>query len=237
MNSIRPRSVDSPRPALPVPSETAVRPARSERLRAGIAGAAFLILSGACQLLGADPAEVERIEALLQLEEGSLVADVGAGDGDWAVALAEGVGTSGRVWATEVKEDLVEDIERLAESRGLDNLTAVLGDQETIGLPEACCEAILIRMVYHHFQEPDLMRRELWRALKPGGLVAVLDIVPQTHWRQLPDVPDRGGHGIPTEALEREMVASGFEVVSRHPRWNDDEERFAVLFRRPPSGP
>jgi predicted methyltransferase len=46
--------------------------------------------------------EVERLAALLELRPGSVVADVGAGDGAYAVALARRVGPEGRVYATEI---------------------------------------------------------------------------------------------------------------------------------------
>jgi hypothetical protein len=60
----------------------------------------------------------------------------------------------------------------------------------------------------------------------------VIDIDPQRGWRQLPGVPDRGGHGIHEEELVREMTADGFEVVARYDDWTGDGERYCVVFRR-----
>jgi hypothetical protein len=87
-------------------------------------------------------------------------------------------------------------------------------------------------MVYHHFVDPAAMRASLWRALRPGGLIAVIDISPQRSWRDLPDVPDRGGHGIQPGDLVREMTSQGFEVVLREDDWNGDSDRYCVVFRR-----
>jgi ubiquinone/menaquinone biosynthesis C-methylase UbiE len=160
-----------------------------------------------------------------------VAADIGAGEGKWTEALAMAVGQEGHVFSTEVKTDLVEDLRRHIERRGLGNVTVILGDQLDVGLPTGCCDAVLIRMVYHHFQDPGAMRASLHRALKPEGLVAIVDIIPQEHWRQLDGVPDRGGHGIEPRALVREMTNDGFELVSRHDDWNGDDDRYCVVFR------
>jgi ubiquinone/menaquinone biosynthesis C-methylase UbiE len=153
------------------------------------------------------------------------------------VELARKVGDAGHVWATEVADDELAEIRRRAEGAGLANVTTVRGDQEHTGLPAGCCDAILLRMVYHHFEDPAAMRADLLRALRPGGRLVVVDIEPQSGWRKLPGVPERGGHGIPAEELVRELTAAGFEKVEVHERWNDDPDRYCAVFRAPPAPP
>ena len=188
-------------------------------------------LSAGCAS-GASPSEVEKIAAALALEPGMTVADVGAGDGDFAVELARIVGAGGRVIATEVEEGKVGKLRRLAEGEGLANVVAVLGSQEETGLDPGCCDAILLRLVYHHFQDPAPMRADLRAALKPAGVIAVIDIQPQGGWRVLPGVPDRGGHGIAPERLLEEMTGDGFELAARFDGWNGDDERYCMVFLR-----
>ena len=178
-------------------------------------------------------AENDRIARLLDLKPGMWVADVGAGDGDWAVEMAAVVGGEGHVFATEVEEDNVESIGRKIAGQLLGNMSAVLGGEESTGLEDGCCDAILLRLVYHHFTRPEPMRDSLRRALRPGGVIAVIDIVPQTTWRDLPGVPERGGHGIAADELVADMIGAGFEVVERIDDWPGDEDRYCVLFRRP----
>lgn len=210
----------------PEPRSLRIPPDRAAWLMLGIA-----LLAG-CPAGRVSAGELERIAEVLALGPGSVVADVGAGDGEWAVRLAEVVGDEGRVWATEVEQDDVEDIDRRVSGAFLNNVTVVLGDQSETGLPADCCDAILLRMVYHHFTDPAPMRASLRRALRPGGLIAIIDITPQRSWRDLPDVPDRGGHGIPPDDLVHEMTSEGFEVVHREDDWNGDEDRYCVVFRR-----
>lgn len=189
-----------------------------------------LLLVG-CQVNRAAASEVDQIAAVLPIELGMKVADVGAGDGEWSLAIAHLVGQEGRIFATEVANDELRTIERKVEQSGLSNIMVVAGNQMDSGLPEACCEAILLRLVYHHFVDPTSMLASLRSALLPGGHLAVIDITPQQHWRTLEGVPDRGGHGIAPEQLIEEMGERGFQLVARYDEWNDDPARFCVVFR------
>ena len=200
------------------------------RVRGWLGLAATVLVFGCAT--PARTAEIDEIVEVMALEPGMAVADVGAGDGDWAVQLARHVGGEGHVWATEVDRDEIERIEARVRDGGLDNITVLRGDQTTSGLPAGCCDAILLRLVYHHFENPARMRADLRRALRPGGRLVIVDIEPQSSWRDLPDVPDRGGHGIPAQELIEELTGDGFAVVSRHADWNGDADRFCVVFRR-----
>ena len=113
-------------------------------------------------------------------------------------------------------------------------MLVIRGDQRDTGLPADCCDAILLRLVYHHFVDPAAMRRSLDRALRNPGRLVICDIEPQGHWRDLPGVPDRGGHGIPADDLVGEMEAEGFVAVQRRERWNGENDRYCVVFERAP---
>ncbi len=85
-----------------------------------------LSLSLALLLAGFQPAfglssETERLVEALALQDGMRIADVGAGDGEWAEHLAEEVGPAGHVYATEIDVDDVEKIEKRANRAGLEN--------------------------------------------------------------------------------------------------------------------
>jgi ubiquinone/menaquinone biosynthesis C-methylase UbiE len=163
---------------------------------------------------------------------------VGAGSGEWSERLAREVGPAGHVYATEIEAEDVEEIRDRMRRAGLENVTALLGTSTDTGLPAACCDAILLRLVYHHFTDPAPMRASLRRALRPGARLVVVDLQPNRGWGVLPDVPDRGGHGIREEDLIAEMTSDGFEVVARHDDWNGSGSRYCVVFRRvePPAG-
>jgi predicted methyltransferase len=195
------------------------------------------VLLASLLLAGVGPAsglssETERLVEALALREGMRLADVGAGDGEWTERLAAAVGPAGHVWATEIDADDVEKLEQRADRAGLANVTVVLGTETDTGLPDGCCEAILLRMVYHHFTRPAPMRASLRRALRPGALLAVIDLQPREDWGDPAGVPDRGGHGIRDDELVQEMTSDGFEVVARHDDWTGSGDRYCIVFRR-----
>jgi SAM-dependent methyltransferase len=187
-------------------------------------------LAAASRAAERDPAaEAAELAALMRVGAGSRVADVGAGKGEWALRWAEQVGETGRVWATEVTDELVAAIRRAAVEAGVDNLEAIHGDDRRSGLAAGCCDVVLLRMVYHHFTEPAAMRADLARALAPGGRLVIVDTVPQKHWRRLEGTPERGGHGIAPEAAIAEWKADGFELVERRDAWMGDPDRYALV--------
>jgi SAM-dependent methyltransferase len=169
------------------------------------------------------------IAELMELKPGQVVADIGAGAGLMSLELARRLGQAGQVLATEIDPDLVGEIRAQAAFEGLQNVSPVLSDQSFAGLPAVCCDGILLRFVYHEFAEPEVMNAEMLRALKPGGLVAVIDDAAEGDSL----VNGRGNHAILPEVLVEEMVMSGFELVKREDNWDGRETRFAVLLRRP----
>ena len=160
-------------------------------------------------------AEFARIAELIGATPGKTVADVGAGGaGLITYPLAERVGPTGRVYATEVKEPQVDSLRKGAKRRGLENVEVVFGTQQDMGLPSQCCDGLLLRLVYHAFDEPTQMLDSLRRSMKPGGLVLIVDFRPK---------PDQ---------LTREMGSVGFDRVEVFERWQGREEIFAVLFKK-----
>jgi ubiquinone/menaquinone biosynthesis C-methylase UbiE len=176
--------------------------------------------------------EDDRIAGALRLQPGMTVADVGAGSGRFTVGLARKVGPSGRVFATEVETRHLEAIRARVAEEGLSNVTAVLGDQASTGLAAGCCDRVLLRLVYHHFSQPDAMRASLWSALRPGGLIAIVDVPPQKDWRPLPEVPNRQGHGVDDDVVVREMRAAGFQLLAREDDWPGEPD-YALVFAKP----
>ena len=198
-----------------------------------LATVGLLFITATASCAGRDATtEADLIAEALSLEPGMRVADVGAGDGEWSEILAAQVGESGHVFATEVTEDNLEEIRERVEDAQLNNVTVIQGDDLETGLPEDCCDAILLRRVYHHFTQPAEIRADLRRALRPGGRLTIIEITPQDDWRVLPDVPERDGHGISPEDLTQEMTSDGlFEVDQTYDRWDEDDDNYCVVFR------
>lgn len=203
------------------------RPLRGRRRLLLLFSAALVLFACA-----ASAQESKRLAEVMHLRPGMVVADVGAGDGEWSEKLAGFVGEEGHVYATEIEDDDVEKLRKRFDDAQLSNVSAVLGRVDDTGLPVGCCDVVLLRMVYHHFTEPEKMRYSLHRSLRPGGLLVVVDISPQKGWRKLPGVPERGGHGIPPEELVEELTTDCFHLVERRDKWNGDQDRYLAVFQR-----
>jgi ubiquinone/menaquinone biosynthesis C-methylase UbiE len=177
--------------------------------------------------------EADRLAVLLQWHPGTVVAEIGAGDGNLTFAAAQRVGPSGKVYTNEL------DPTKLAQLRDLagkaKNVLVVKGDVASTNLPPACCDSIFMRLVYHHFTNPEAMDASLLRSLKPDGLLAVIDEEPRPGSAIPEGVPkNRIGHGIPQPVLIGELKSAGFEVVSVHTDWPHDEyhQLYCVVFRK-----
>jgi ubiquinone/menaquinone biosynthesis C-methylase UbiE len=177
----------------------------------------------------ADGPEMPRLKQVLALKEGMVVADVGAGKGELTFAVAREVGSKGRVFATEID---AARLRRLGErSAGFDNITVVPAQSRETGLPQGCCDAIVLRRVYHHLSDPSSINASLLRSLRPGGMLVIIDLPPPFSWL-------RGSLGVPAQAVIDEIKAGGFEPVQLISDWpgRGPLESYCAVFRRPLAG-
>ena len=194
-----------------------------------------VLLSAACtgcQWTGfglrADGPEIPRLKQVLALEAGSVVADVGAGKGELTVALAREVKSNGRVFSTEIDARRLKELREMVVDAKLDNVTVVEARSRETGLPPNCCDAIVLRRVYHHLTDPASINASLLRSLRPGGVLAVIDFPPPFFW-------SRGSLGVPAKALIDEVTASGFEPLRLIDDWpgRGPLGSYCALFRKP----
>ena len=163
--------------------------------------------------------QTAKIITVMDLQPGMTLADVGAGRGEWAVALAQHVGPTGQVYATDIDSDRLDDMRRRIDRADVANVTPTLGTPTETGLPDDCCDAILIRAAYHEFTDPEPMLASLLRALRPGGTLAVIDF------------PGNGSHEIESARVVEEFTAAGFDLLRNVDDW-DVRDQYCLLFTR-----
>jgi ubiquinone/menaquinone biosynthesis C-methylase UbiE len=179
--------------------------------------------------------EIQRLGQVMNWKAGQVIADVGAGEGEIGFAAASSVGETGKVYLTELDEEKVAALQKDADRRKLKNIVVLAAAEKDTRLPNNCCDAIILRRVYHHFTAPSEMDASLLRSLRPGGLLAVIEFAPRkslTTSDPVKGVPsNRGGHGIPKKILLEELTAAGFKLDKTFDDWPEDG--YCVLFRRP----
>ena len=172
--------------------------------------------------------DAERLVEILELEPGDSVGEIGSGDGDLTLEVAEILGPDSRVYTTELADELPALRRKTKDAA---NVTVIEAGIDETNLPEACCDAVYMRRVFHHFQRPERNAASLFRTVRPGGRVAIVDFEPRPHWDQPEGTPERGGHGMPSDTLVEQMTAAGFELVRIDRDWRED--LYAAIFRRP----
>jgi ubiquinone/menaquinone biosynthesis C-methylase UbiE len=178
-----------------------------------------------------DAVDTRRLTELLELREGSTVADIGAGSGPLTIRVAQRVGPSGRVFSTDVNPERLTEIREAVAKAGLSNVTVVQGGSDETGLPDDCCDAIFMRLVYHHFADPPRMNASILRSVRKGGRVVVVDFPPKSGETAPPGKRGSGdAHGVTAAVVIRELTDAGFMDVSEVP-WA--KPGFAVLAHRP----
>lgn len=117
----------------------------------------------------------EAVVDALSLEEGYVVADIGAGTGLYALMFADAVGPRGRVYAEDIEPLFLDLINRRSEDSGFDNITAVLGRENDVTLPENSTDVVFIADTYHYFGDREAVMKSVLKALKPGGSLVIVD--------------------------------------------------------------
>ncbi len=165
-----------------------------------------------------------RLFAALRLNASDHVADIGAGTGFFTFPLAARV-PHGRVHAVEVHQALVDTLRARAERRGVRNVVPVLGSVDNPSLPEERLDLVLIVSSYHEFSHPQDMMSHIFRALRPGGRLVIVE-----YRGEDATIPVEPLHRMSEAQIRLEMEAAGFV-------WLDTLDilpmQHVVTFRRP----
>ncbi len=160
----------------------------------------------------------------LELPPSAVIADIGAGSGYYSFRISPKV-PLGKVMAVDIQPEMLDFLKRRSAELGITNVVPHLGKVEDLALPPASLDAALLVDAYHEFSHPAEMLASLFRSLKPGGRVFLLEFRAED-----PRVPIKELHKM-TEAQARlELESAGFRLVSnrRHLPW-----QHFMIFERP----
>lgn len=162
--------------------------------------------------------EAETVLSVLGVEPGDTVADIGAGRGFYMQRLAAAVGPEGTVYAQDIFDDVVSDLEVRANANGFGNVEAVLGTPSDPKLPKGSLDHALLVHMYHEIENPYALLWHLRDSLKPDATVAIVDADRIT-----------SQHGTPPDLLACEMNALGFDQVAQAPL--EEGAAYVAIFR------
>lgn len=162
-----------------------------------------------------DPARLlwlppDEVIAMLRLQPGDLVADLGAGTGYFTLPLAHALGSKGKVWAVDAQTEMLSLLKEKLDIAGVSNVEPVCAEGDRTEIPDAACTLVFLANVWHEFEDRNAVLREAQRILSPGGRVAIID------WRT--DVEPVHGpplaHRIAAADAVRDMRHAGFEQLA-----------------------
>ena len=155
----------------------------------------------------------DEVMKALAFKPGERVADIGAGTGYFTVRAARAVGSDGEVLAIDLRQELLDYIERRLELEGIENVETRLVEADDPELPEGSIDTILMVDTWHYIRDPEYARK-MKAALAPGGRLVIIDYRPKPFeerpWGPPPEQQTS------REELDGHMAEAGLRVAEEH---------------------
>ena len=153
----------------------------------------------------------DKVVETLNLAPGQTVADIGAGTGYFAFRLAKAVGPSGKVYAVDLQQEMLDTLQERIQEKGISNVVPTRSEPLETPLPDAEMDLVFIANVTHEYDEIDAGIQSCVRILKPKGRLAVVD------WKY---AETNSGppldHRLPPERLEEAARKAGLSAIEKH---------------------
>jgi predicted methyltransferase len=173
----------------------------------------------------------------LGLRSGSAAADIGAGNGYFTVRMAERVGSSGKVYAVDIDKTTLQGLRDRAARERLTQIETVFSEPDDPKLPQNSIDAALIVNAYHEMRDYDAMLQGIFRALRPGGRLGIID---ETDKPDRPRSDYHSRHSIAEEVVREDAARNGFRFASKERgfhRGDRSEDWYFLVFERPAQNP
>ncbi|MGA7696271.1 MAG: arsenite methyltransferase [Candidatus Sulfotelmatobacter sp.] len=160
--------------------------------------------------------------ALAKLNPGEIVLDLGSGGGIDVLLSAKRVGPTGKAYGLDMTDEMLALAKENKRRAGVENVEFLKGEIENIPLPDNSVDVVISNCVINLSADKDRVLREALRVLKPGGRLAVSDVV--TRGEMLPEIRQSVllWVGCVAGALEEneyrsKLAFAGFEKVEIEP--------------------
>jgi ubiquinone/menaquinone biosynthesis C-methylase UbiE len=173
--------------------------------------------------------KIDEVLAKLSLKPGMVVADIGAGSGIFSRPLAKAVAPSGKVYAVDIQQDLLDYINKRDKEENIRNVQTVLGEFNDPKLPARNVDLAFINDVLHHIQNRGAYLKALGTYMKPTGRIAIIEMDksdPNTPHKNQPELL------VAREDILKWMSDAGFKLVEEHPDLFPGTKWFLVFGRK-----
>ncbi|HEY1898033.1 MAG TPA: metalloregulator ArsR/SmtB family transcription factor [Terracidiphilus sp.] len=175
-------------------------------------------------------------EALLRLMPPMTIADLGAGDGSFALLLSQ---RAARVIAVDSSAKMLEFGRDQAVRHGIDNVEFRLGDMEEPPIEDATVDLVFFSQSLHHALHPERSVKQAARVLRPGGRIAILDLA-KHRFEEARELYADERLGFSEAELETMLTDAGFlnvsvAIVDRDPEAPQFQTLLAIGAKASPS--
>ncbi len=148
-----------------------------------------------------------KIMDAIDLKQGIVIGEIGAGTGRMTMWLADRVGESGKVYANDIDRSSLDHLRRRCRRDGFKNVQTIVGRMDDPGFSPGSLDIAFMINVYHHLADPVSLLRNLRPSLKPGGILAIVECDPdKVTWGD--------EHGCSRkEEMIGDLKRAGFEIV------------------------
>jgi predicted methyltransferase len=175
----------------------------------------------------------EEVMDALGIQAGTVVADIGSGDGYFSLHLARRVGPNGRVYAVDIDKGALDKLRKQADKEKLAQIETVLGAKDNPRLAPESVDVVLVVNAYHEMRDYDAMLAGLFHALRPGGLLGIIEAEDE------PGQPRQtyySRHRMPEEVVREDAARAGFVFAREEPGFTRPQGRkefYFLVFEKP----
>lgn len=151
--------------------------------------------------------KTEKLIKNLDIDQGDVIADIGAGSGYHSFRMAPLV-SNGTIYAVDIQDEMLAVIESKKAAEKIANIETVKGSERSVNLPKNSVDKVLMVDVYHEFSHPKEMLESIVEALRPDGKIFLIEYRKENKW-----VPIKEVHKMTEAQAVKEFEAAGLQLM------------------------
>jgi ubiquinone/menaquinone biosynthesis C-methylase UbiE len=141
------------------------------------------------------------------IEAGMVIGEVGAGNGRFAVKVADRVGEHGLVYANDIDPEALSFMAERIEREQITNMVVIHGGEVAPGFPPGELDLVYLINTYDYISDPVTLLENMLPSIKPDGRLAIIAT-------DSAKTEDASGHATPRRVVIDQVTRAGFELVS-----------------------